>query len=46
MIETTFSTRLLQLIAQVKNHPHKDEILKLAFEQWVDDTDEVVQQIV
>jgi len=39
MSEVTFSRRLQQLIAQVENHPHRDEILQLALEQLADDED-------
>jgi hypothetical protein len=38
MSNTTFSRRLQQLIKQVENHPNRDEIIKLAQEQLVDDT--------
>jgi len=37
MSNTTFSRRLQQLIKQVENHPNRDEIIKLAQEQLVDD---------
>ena len=43
MTEQVFSRRLAQLIEQVQNHPNRDEILALAFEQFCDD-DYVVQQ--
>jgi hypothetical protein len=39
MSDATFSRRLQQLIAQVENHPHRDEILQLALEQLADDED-------
>lgn len=39
MTNATFSRRLQQLIQQVENHPHRDEIIKLAQEQLVDDND-------
>jgi hypothetical protein len=38
MTDTTFSRRLAQLIQQVKDHPNRDEILKLAQEQLIDDS--------
>jgi hypothetical protein len=38
MSDYTFSRRLQQLIEQVENHPNRDEIIKLAQEQLVDDT--------
>lgn len=38
MSEQTFSRRLSQLIQQVKNHPNREEILRLAQEQLIDDT--------
>ncbi len=37
MTNKTFSRRLAQLIQQVENHPHRDEIIKLAQEQLIDD---------
>jgi hypothetical protein len=37
MSKTTFNRRLQQLIQQVENHPHRDEIIKLAQEQLIDD---------
>lgn len=37
MSNTTFNRRLQQLIQQVENHPHRDEIIKLAQEQLIDD---------
>jgi hypothetical protein len=43
MTEATFNTRLQQLIAQVENHPQKEEILALALQQLADDTYEVQQ---
>jgi hypothetical protein len=39
MSETTFQRRLVQLMDQVMQHPHKDEVLQLAHEQLMDDTD-------
>jgi hypothetical protein len=38
MTDSTFSRRLAQLIQQVKDHPNRDEILKLAQEQLIDDS--------
>jgi hypothetical protein len=38
MSDYTFAVRLQQLIEQVKNHPNRDEIIKLAQEQLIDDT--------
>lgn len=38
MSEQTFSRRLQQLIKQVENHPNRDEIIKLAQEQLIDDS--------
>ena len=38
MSDYTFSRRLQQLIKQVENHPDRDEIIKLAQEQLIDDT--------
>ena len=37
MSDYTFSRRLQQLIKQVENHPNRDEIIKLAQEQLIDD---------
>ena len=37
MTNKTFSRRLRTLISQIENHPHKEEILKLAFEQMQED---------
>jgi hypothetical protein len=39
MTNTTFSRRLQQLIQQVENHPHRDEIIKLAQEQLIDEAE-------
>jgi hypothetical protein len=39
MTNNTFSRRLQQLIQQVENHPHRDEIIKLAQEQLIDDNE-------
>lgn len=38
MTEDTFNRRLEQLIKDVMQHPHSEEILKLATEQIADDT--------
>ena len=38
MTEETFDRRLDQLIRQVMQHPHKDEVLQLAQDQLMDDT--------
>lgn len=45
MTDYTFNTRLNQLVRQLKNHPHQEEILKLAQEQLIEDTD-VVESLV
>ena len=37
MTKATYERRLAQLIEQVRNHPHRDEILRLAMEQLRDD---------
>ena len=37
MTKKTWSRRLGQLIDQIENHPHKDEIIKLAQQQLIDD---------
>ena len=39
MTNKTFSRRLQQLIQQVENHPHRDEIIKLAQEQLIDEAE-------
>jgi hypothetical protein len=39
MTDSTFSRRLQQLIQQVKDHPNRDEILKLAQEQLIDEAE-------
>ena len=39
MTNTTFSRRLAQLIQQVENHPNRDEIIRLAQEQLIDDNE-------
>ena len=33
MTNKTFSRRLNSLISQIEDHPHKEEIIKLAMEQ-------------
>ena len=38
MTEVTYVRRLTQLVEEVMQHPHKDELLKLAAEQLEDDT--------
>lgn len=38
MTEETFNRRLEKLITDVMQHPHSEEILKLAAEQIADDT--------
>lgn len=38
MTDKTFEKRLQQLIGEIMQHPHKDELLKLAQEQLLDDT--------
>lgn len=38
MTEQTFNRRLKQLIDEVMQHPHKDELIQLAHEQLADDT--------
>ena len=38
MSESTFNRRLEQLIKEVMQHPHSEEVLKLTQEQLVDDT--------
>ena len=37
MTKATYSRRLAQLIEQVRNHPHREEVLRLAMEQLRDD---------
>ena len=39
MSNTTFSRRLAQLIKQIEDHPNRDEIIKLAQEQLIDDNE-------
>ena len=43
MTEATFNVYIARLIKEVANHPHKDEIIALAYEQDADDTYEVSQ---
>jgi len=38
MSDYTFSRRLQQLIKQVESNPNREEILRLAQEQLIDDT--------
>ena len=44
MSETTFNRRLDQLIREIIQHPHKNELLELAQEQLADDTFFTVDQ--
>jgi len=37
MTDKTWTKRLSRLIDQIENHPHKEEILKLAQQQLIDD---------
>lgn len=37
MTSKTFERRLQQLIEEIMQHPHKDELLQLAQEQLADD---------
>jgi hypothetical protein len=41
MTNTTFNRRLQQLIKELENHPQREEIVKLAYEQLQDDTYQV-----
>ena len=41
MTEHTLSRRTQQLVYQLKNHPHKEEILALMREQLADDAETV-----
>jgi len=45
MTEQTFNRRLNQLIAEVENHNHRDELLKLVEKQLLDDTMEVIEDL-
>lgn len=38
MTESTFERRLQQLISQLENHPHREEIVTLAYSQLEDDS--------
>ena len=38
MTDTAYCRRVQQLIEQLANHPHREEILQLAYEQLADDT--------
>jgi hypothetical protein len=46
MSETTFERRLAQLKDQLMQHPHRDELFKLAHEQLIDDTFVLTQDLV
>ena len=39
MSNTTFERRLNQLIEEVENHTHRDELIELMAEQRYDDTE-------
>jgi len=39
MTEYTYNRRLNQLIVELENHNHRDELLQLMKEQLLDDTD-------
>ena len=41
--ETTYAVHIQRVIAEVENHPHKDELIALALEQLADDTYELQQ---
>lgn len=41
MTDYTYSRRVAQLIEQLKDHPNRDEILKLMAESIADDTNVV-----
>ena len=43
MTESTFKVYIARLIKEVVNHPHEDEIIALAYEQYADDTYKVLQ---
>lgn len=43
MTEYTYSRRLYQLIQDLKDHPNREEIMRLAQEQLIDDTLVLVQ---
>lgn len=38
MTDTAYCRRVQQLIDQLANHPHREEILQLAYEQLADDS--------
>ena len=42
MTSKVYYRRLHELLAQLANHPHRDEIMQLAYEQLADDHDTVV----
>ena len=44
MTESTFNRRLQQLIEQVESHPDREEILRLAYEQLQDDSNDQFQR--
>jgi hypothetical protein len=44
MTEATFNRRLQQLIEQVESHPDREEILRLAYEQLQDDSNNLIQR--
>lgn len=46
MSETTYERRLAQLRDQIMQHPHRDELFKLAHEQLADDTFVLTQDLV
>lgn len=37
MSKKTFERRVAQLVQQLENHPHKDELVLIALEQLMDD---------
>lgn len=41
MTEQTYNRRLNQLIVEIENHNHRDELLQLMQEQLLDDTMEI-----
>ncbi len=43
MNEQTFSRRLYQLVVDVHNHSHRDELLRIMQEQVTDDTNFVAE---
>ena len=38
MTETTFNIRKAELLRDVNNHPHRDELLHIMQQQLIDDT--------